>query len=274
MFKNKTFYNQHIKKAIIAFGTIFNNINIERKDSDGVVNQSLRVPLAYSTKQKFLSRIRAVPDEQFRDVQLILPRMGFEITSLTYDPSRKISPIQKNRAVGAGDDTNTVRQSFVSTPYNMQLSLYVFAKNQEDALQIVEQIFPYFNPDFNVTVNELPELGIKRDIKITLDSVDYEDQYEGDFSQRQSIIWTLNFNMRINFFGYVGSATVIKESIARLYTDINLDALKQVKVSGAVGSDGTINKELTPADDYDYITNILESFEGEDVGWKSIWEIR
>ena len=177
MFRGQSFYHQHIRKAVIAFGTIFNNINIERKNSSGVIVQALRVPLAYSTKQKFLTRISRVPDATTRgEVAITLPRMGFEIDGLQYDPSRKVSVINRNKAVGEGDDTNTVRVAFNSTPYNMNLALYIFAKNQEDGLQCLEQIIPYFNPDFNVTINDLPELWIKRDIKITLDNVMYEDK--------------------------------------------------------------------------------------------------
>ena len=178
MFKNVQFYHEHIRKAIVAFGMVFNNIRIARDDTAGNIAQVMRVPLAYSTKQKFLSRIALIPDAESRgEVAIVLPRMGFEIQQLTYDPARKVSPIQRNKAVGVGDDANTVRSSFVSTPYNMSVSLYVFAKNQEDGLQIVEQILPFFNPDFNVTVNEMPSLNIKRDIKITLDGIDYDDNY-------------------------------------------------------------------------------------------------
>ena len=177
MFKDKSFYHSHIRKAVIAFGTIFNNINIERKNSSGAVAQTIRVPLAYATKQKFLTRINRVTDSTTRgEVAITLPRMGFEIQGIQYDPSRKTTIINKNKAVGTGDDTNTVRVAFNSTPYNMNLALYVFAKNQDDGLQAVEQIIPYFNPDFNVTINDLPELGLKRDIKITLDNVMYEDE--------------------------------------------------------------------------------------------------
>lgn len=267
MFKNKTFYHKHVKKAVVAFGMIFNNINIERANADGIVQQTLRVPLSYSTKQKFLARIQSIPDELARgEVAITLPRMGFEIQSFTFDPARKISPIQRNRAVGEGDDVNTVRTTFVSTPYNMNMSLYVFAKNQEDALQIVEQILPYFNPDFNVTVNELPVMGIKRDIKITLDSVDYDDQYEGDMSARQSIIWTLNFTMRLNFYGHVSNADVIKKAITKLYGNENLtyNTVKST-VSIADATTGAEDLTLTPADDYDFVKELLEDFEGDNV---------
>ena len=230
MFRNRQFYHEHIKRAIVAFGMIFNNININRVDGSNVTQQVIRVPLAYSTKQKFISRIAQIPDTESRgEVALVLPRMGFEIQQFEYDPARKISPIQKNKAIVSGDSTTAVSRSYVSTPYNMSLSLYIFAKNQEDGLQVVEQILPFFNPDFNVTVNELPELGIKRDIKITLDSIDYDDSYEGTFADRQSIIWTLNFTMRLNFYGYVSDQGIIREAIANAYAETNLENIANSK---------------------------------------------
>ena len=263
MFKDTQFYHEHIRKAIVAFGMIFNNIRIERKNSSGEIAQVMRVPLAYSTKQKFISRIAQIPDAESRgEVAIVLPRMGFEIEQLTYDPSRKVSPIQRNKAVGTGDDVNTVRTSYVATPYNMSLALYVFAKNQEDGLRIIEQILPFFNPDFNITVNELPALGIKRDIKITMDSIDYDDNYEGDLADRQSIIWTLNFTMRLNFYGPVTNSNVIKESIAKLYEKDDFLNVR-VKSTSTIGNNGVVDKTLTPADEYEYITSILESFGDE-----------
>ena len=148
--------------------------------------------------------------------------MGFEILGFNFDPSRKISPVQKNLAVGSGQAENTFKKGFVSTPYDMQMGLYIFAKNQEDALQIVEQILPYFNPDFSVTVNDLPELGIKRDIKIVMDSVAFEDDYEGDFDSRRSIIWTMTFTMKLNYYGFVGNQGFIKKSIAKTYENSDM----------------------------------------------------
>jgi len=263
MFKDTQFYHEHIRKAIVAFGMIFNNIRIERRNSSNEIAQVMRVPLAYSTKQKFISRIAQIPDAESRgEVAIVLPRMGFEIEQLTYDPSRKVSPIQRNKAVGTSDDVNTVRTSYVATPYNMSLALYVFAKNQEDGLRIIEQILPFFNPDFNITVNELPALGIKRDIKITMDSIDYDDTYEGDLADRQSIIWTLNFTMRLNFYGPVINSNVIKESIAKLYEKEDFLNVR-VKSTSTIGDDGVVDKTLTPADEFEYITTILESFGDE-----------
>ena len=262
MFRDQQFYHQHIRKAVIAFGTIFNNINIERKNAAGAVAQTLRVPLAYSTKQKFLTRIARVPDATTRgEVAITLPRMGFEIDQLNYDPARKISLINKNRAIGSGDDAQTVRYAFNSVPYNMGLSLYIFAKNQEDGLQCLEQIIPFFNPDFNVTINDLPELGIKRDIKITLDNVTYEDQYEGEFDARLSVIWTLNFTMRLNFYGNVANADVIKKAIASIYNDPNFSLDNTATMNRVRQTISVIPGSATPADYYSFLEEFDEQFE-------------
>jgi len=263
MFKDKTFYHSHIRKAIIAFGTIFNDINIERKNSAGAIAQTLRVPLAYSTKQKFLTRIARVPDTSTRgEVALTLPRMGFEINGLNYDPGRKVAPINRTRVVGTGDDTSTVRSVFASAPWNMDLALYIFAKNQNDGLNIIEQVLPYFNPDFNVTINDLPEMGIKRDIKITLDNVNYEDEYEGEFANRISVIWTLNFTMRLNFYSHVANVDVIKQAVIDAYNDPELSLDKVALSSGRARVKATVDPQsATPADSYTFLEEFDENYE-------------
>ena len=263
MFKDKTFYHSHIRKAIIAFGTIFNDINSERKNSAGAIAQTLRVPLAYSTKQKFLTRIARVPDTSTRgEVALTLPRMGFEINGLNYDPGRKVAPINRTRVVGTGDDTSTVRSVFASAPWNMDLALYIFAKNQNDGLNIIEQVLPYFNPDFNVTINDLPEMGIKRDIKITLDNVNYEDEYEGEFANRISVIWTLNFTMRLNFYSHVANVDVIKQAVIDAYNDPELSLDKVALSSGRARVKATVDPQsATPADEYKFLEEFDEAFE-------------
>ena len=258
MFKNVQFYHQHIKKAITAFGTIFSNININRIDGNDVTQQVLRVPLAYSTKQKFLSRIRTTADERKDLTAILLPRMGFEIQSFQYDVARKVSPIQNNKAIIDGAPATGVSRSFVSTPWNMTLSLYVFAKNQEDGLQIIEQILPFFNPDFSITVNELPELGIKRDIKITLDSVNYDDNYEGELAARQTIIWTLDFTMRINFYGNVSNQKIIREAIANAYT--GLESETGTKITASIEATGDVDP-ATPADPHIFVVNFEDVYE-------------
>ena len=260
MFKDQSFYHQHIRKAIIAFGTIFNNINIERKNSAGAVAQALRVPLSYATKQKFMTRIARVTGTDTRgEVAITLPRIGFEIQGINYDPSRKTTVIQKNKAIGTGDAASTVRTAFNSAPFNMNLALYIFAKNQDDGLQIEEQVLPYFNPDFNVTINDLPELNIKRDIKITLDNVGYEDEYEGDFANRLSVVWTLNFTMRLNFYSNVENVGIIKKVIADIYNDptmsLNLGNLKS-SITAYVNPE-----DASPLDAYQFVEEFDDNFE-------------
>ena len=188
--------------------------------------------------------------------------MGFEINGLNYDPARKVAPINRTKVVGTGDDTNTVRSVFASAPWNMDIALYIFAKNQNDGLACIEQILPYFNPDFNITINDLPEVGIKRDIKITLDSVQYEDEYEGEFANRLSLIWTLNFTMRLNFYSHVNNVDVIKKAIADIYADpeMTLDTNKLAANRGRLTVSVNPNT-ATPADTYSFLEEFDEAFE-------------
>ncbi len=255
MFLRQHFYHQHIRKAIIAFGTIFNQLTVKRFNSDQEVVQSVRVPLSYSPKNKFLARIAEVPSTTTQAAAIILPRMGFEITGLQYNPARKINLLTKNVAVGQGDDPNKLRAQFTSTPYDMNVSLYIMAKNQDDGLQIIEQIIPFFNPDFCVTVNDIPEMGIKRDLQIILDNISYEDNYEGDYLQRRSIIWTINFTLGLNLYGPVEQQNIIRTSIANTYTDIDQPNYQQQYQVTTNPNDATV------VDDWDYVEQFDEVYE-------------
>jgi hypothetical protein len=218
---NSKFYWGTIRKAIVAFGNTFNNIHIDRKDENSDVIQTLKVPLSYAPTQKFLARIKQLPnpDTEVR-TEVVLPRMSFEMTSIQYDPSRKIAPTQANRV----NNTSTVTQTkqFAPAPYNMGISLYLYSRNQHDALQIVEQILPYFNPDFNLTLKAVPDLNIKNDLPIILDGINYEDDYENDFMSRRMIIWTLNFTLKLNFYGPVDRQGIIRTAVANTYSNEEL----------------------------------------------------
>lgn len=255
MFLRQHFYHQHIRKAIIAFGTIFNQITVKRFNADQEIVQSIRVPLAYSPKNKFLARIAEVPSTTTQSTAIILPRMGFEITGLQYNPAKKINLLTKNVAVGQGDDPNTLRTQFTSTPYDMNVSLYIMAKNQDDALQIVEQILPFFNPDFCVTITDIPAMGIKRDLQIIMDNISYEDNYEGDYMQRRSIIWTLNFTLGLNFYGPVEQQAIIRTSIANTYTDTEQTNYQQKYQVTTTPGDAAVT------DDWDYVEQFDEIYE-------------
>lgn len=217
MIDNTIFYHSTIRKTVVAFGTIFNNIHVERRDAAGAVQQTLKVPLSYGPKQKFLLRIRQQPDFQTRRIELSVPRLGFEITSLNYDESRAVAPSAQVQYVTSPTSMN---KAYAPAPWNIDFALHVYVKNQDDGLQILEQILPFFKPNYDVTLNNMPSLGLKQELPITIGSVTYEDVYEGDYSERTSIIWTLTFKAKMNLFGPVSEAGVIKKVIATVYPNM------------------------------------------------------
>jgi hypothetical protein len=229
---------------------MFNNIHIDRLNADGSTAKTIRVPLAYAPKQKFLARIEAQPQSFEQNFQSFLPRLSFEMVGMQYDPNRRVSIVQQNRALN-GSSTTTLNTQYAPTPYNINMALYVYGKNQDDGLQIIEQILPYFNPDYNLTLNAIPAMGIKNDLPIILDGITYDDQYEGDFSTRRSIIWTLNFTMKLNFYGPVNRQGIIRTTNVKTYSD---EALTNTQTSYTAAVDPTT---AVPGDDI----NIIDSFE-------------
>ena len=208
-----------MRRMTIGFGQIFNNIQIKRRDSAGNITQSIKVPLAYAPKEKFLARLDAQPNLQEREFAITLPRMSFEISGISYDSSRKLTRVQKFKHVKAGNDGKVLNYNYVPVPYNISYNLYSFTASAEAGLQIIEQILPFFQPDYTVTVSAVPELDIKRDIPIVLNSVNYEDTYSGDFTQRRAVIYTLGFTAKTYLFGPASTQKVVKEVQSDLYTD-------------------------------------------------------
>ena len=214
------FYHETMRKIVVSFGTLFNNIQIVRKNSTGTIVQSMKVPLAYGPQQKFLARINADPALGAK-VAVTLPRLGFEMTGITYDPTRKLNRVQKFRKVKSStDDSNKLDTQYMPVPYNINFTLYAMAKNSDDALQIVEQILPFFQPDYTLTINDMADMGIKRDVPIILNDVSYEDNYQGDFTERRAIIYTLAFTSKFYLYGPVTSSSVIKTVQVDQYTDL------------------------------------------------------
>ena len=161
----------------------------------------MKVPLAYGPKQKWLSRLDADASLDTK-VAITLPRLGFEIQNLAYDPTRKLNRVQKFKKVkSSSDDSNKLDSQFMPVPYNLDIELYAMAKNSDDALQIVEQVLPFFQPDYTLTINDMADMGIKRDIPIVLNSVSYEDSYRGDYAERRAIIYTLAFTSKFYLYG-------------------------------------------------------------------------
>jgi len=185
------FYHQTSRKMVVAFGSLFNNIEVRRTDSSDAVTEVIKIPLSYGPKDKMLVRISQDPSLN-PNVALTVPRMGFELTSMTYDGARKLNTMGRNVKKG----TTGLKKQYNPVPYNWDFSLYVFVKNAEDGTQILEQILPFFTPDFTVTMTLVSGMTVKMDIPLVLNSVTSEDSYEGDFATRRSIIWTLSFLMK------------------------------------------------------------------------------
>ncbi len=218
------YYHQIIRKTIIAFGTLFNQIYINHKDKDGNTYNEFRVPLAYGPSQKFLARIDQQADLN-KPVQITLPRISFEMNSLQYDATRKAGVTQTFKA---SDGTN-LKKVYLPVPYNIGFEVNILTKLNDDALQIIEQILPYFQPAFTITVDLVESIGEKRDIPVVLESVNFQDDYEGDFSTRRSLIYTLQFTAKTYLFGPVADTTegLIKKVQVDQYTSTDRTSAKR-----------------------------------------------
>ena len=212
------YYHEIIRKTIVSFGTLFNAISIRHDDKSGNTYSELKVPLAYGPSQKFLARLEQQADLN-KPVGITLPRMSFEMNSVSYDSSRKSGVTQTFKA---SDGTN-VKKVFMPVPYNIGFELNILSKLNDDALQIIEQILPYFQPSFNLTVDLVKSIGEKRDIPIVLDSINFQDDYEGDFSTRRALIYTLGFTAKTYLFGPVAESTsgLIKKVQVDYSTDMD-----------------------------------------------------
>ncbi len=255
------FYNEITRKNIIAFGTLFNNITLKKKDPEtGNVLEEEKVPLAYGPKQKFLTRLEQNPDVE-RKVAITLPRLYFEMTGIDYDPTRKTSPIQKYRNI-IDDNGNEVKVQYVPVPYNMTFELGIIGKSQDDALQIIEQILPYFQPSFSVTLNMIPDMDEKRDVAIVLNNISYDDQWDDSFLNRRYITYTMTFTAKTYFYGpYTQSDVIRKAIIYETLGDLavnrrNIERTYSPKAKTDINNDGQIDAAddalLTADDDFGF----------------------
>ena len=220
------YYHEIMRKTIVSFGTLFNQLYIRHDDAAGNTYSELKVPLAYGPAQKFLARLEQQSDLN-KPVQTTLPRMSFEMTSVNYDSTRKVGVTQTFKA---SDGTN-MKKVYMPVPYNVGFELNVLTKLNDDALQIVEQILPYFQPSFNLTVDLVKSIGEKRDIPIVLDSINFQDDYEGDFSTRRALIYTLTFTAKTYLFGPIAESSegLIKKVQVDYYPDTNTKTAKRVQ---------------------------------------------
>ena len=238
-------YHEIFRKTIVAFGTLFNNIELRRQD------EVMKVPLAYGPKDKFLARLDQVPDPTNKRVQITLPRIGFEISGVSYDPTRKVAPTQKIKIPSTSTKN---KQMFMPVPYNISFELAIISKNQDDGLQILEQILPVFQPHYNLSIKLVPSMNETKDVPIVLQNIDYEDSYEGDFATRRAIIYTLQFTAKTFLYGPVTEPKIIKKASVDYYTSTDTaKAPREVRYQTTPTSlqdrDGTVVTTLSAATD-------------------------
>ena len=212
------FYHEIIRKTVIAFGTLFNDVHIRHQDAAGKDINEMKVPVSYGPRQKFLARIQQQPDLN-KATQLSLPRMSFEVNNITYDPSRKTGVTQTFKV----KDGKQVKKVFMPVPYNLGFELNILTKLQDDSLQILEQVLPFFQPGFTLSIDLVKSIGEKRDFPMVLDSINFTDDYEGNFETRRALIYTLNFTAKTFMFGPVADSTdgLIRKVQLDYYTDTN-----------------------------------------------------
>lgn len=215
------YYHEIIRKTIIAFGTLFNNIDIKHKTETGDDYSVIKVPIAYGPVEKFIARLEQKPDLRKR-VAITLPRLAFEMNSIRYDNSRKVSSMQSFKVLNTSDN-KIVNKMFMPVPYNIGIQLSIMTQYNDDALQIVEQILPYFQPSFNITVDLISSIGEKRDIPMILENINFKDNYESGYDEKRIIIYDLNFIAKTYLFGPVPDSTegFIKKVQVDYYTDTN-----------------------------------------------------
>ena len=247
------FYNEILRKTIISFGTLFNGISITHTDSSDATVNVTKVPLAYGPTQKFLARLTQQPDLN-RATAITLPRMSFEFTGMTYDPSRKVTTTQQI-VVQDPDSNADIKKVFMPVPYNMQFELAIMTKLNDDALQITEQILPYFQPAYNLSVQLVSGIKEKRDIPVVLENITFQDDYEGDFDTRRVLLYTLRFTAKTYLFGPVSSATK--------------DIIKKTTVSYLAGGSKSVERDIsysvTPRAIKDYTGDVITTLT-EDIG--------
>ena len=252
------FYNETIRRTVIGFGTLFNNVEIKKKNA-GEVIEAEKVALAYGPKQKFLYRLFENPSTQ--KVAITMPRMYFEMTGIQYDQARKTSPIQKYKTVVA-ENANEVRVQYVPVPYTINFELGILAKDQDTGLQILEQILPFFQPTFNITINMIPDMNEKRDVAITLDGINMEDEWDDSFLERRLVVYTLQFTAKTFLYGPYNKADIIRK--ATVYESIGDKAVgrRAVKMEYTPkakvdkNQDGQVDANddilITPDDDFGF----------------------
>jgi hypothetical protein len=242
MLSGSVYYHGIIRKSIVAFGRLFSDIYIDRKEGDsvsGTTVQRVQVPLAYAPKEKWLVRIEQDPELK-NNTYTTLPRMSFEITGYTYDSVRKVNRMQK---ITCGVGSESMNYVYTPVPYNIDISLYVLTKTQEDGLQIIEQILPTFTPEYTLAIKTVQDMNIVLDVPVILNSVSVQDDYDGDFQTRRFVTHTLNFTLKTSLFGPISGQGVINQVNANIGQNENFQNPNRVYVAEGDPATATVSSE-------------------------------
>jgi hypothetical protein len=232
MLGNANFYNRTIRKIVVAFGTVFNDIYLVRYTKDGVTaKETIKVPLNWGAKEKYITRLTSDPSLT-KSIATTLPRISFDMTGMSYDSSRKLPTTMRNFSA---NNSTSIKAQYVSVPYNFDFSLSIYVRNTEDGTQILEQILPFFTPDFSVTVDFIPSMEPKYDMPIILNSVSNEVDYEGEMMTTRMIIWNLEFTAKGHIWPPVKTGKVITSANTNVFIEPNSKLEQQVYVDFANG---------------------------------------
>jgi len=266
MLNNPPFYNRTIRKVVVAFGTMFNEIFLQRFNRDGTVRREIiKVPLSYGSKEKYLTRITADPNLT-KSVSTVVPRIAFDMTGIAYDNSRKQASLTRNFALDAENKLNT---QFAPVPYDFNFTLSIFVRNTEDGTQILEQILPFFKPDYTLTVNFIPEMGLTYDMPVILNSVSPTTDYEGDMMSTRLIVWDLEFTVKGYIWppvrkpgGLIGQFSNTSNTFGSVITNIynTTDADANNKIAEVIVQADPLDAE--PDDEFGFSETINEFYSG------------
>lgn len=261
------FYHERIRRSVGAFGSLFNNLYIVRKNASGGGTSSVKVPLAFAPKRKFIDRlIEDLKNEQniVHKISLTLPRSSFEIVGIQYDPSRQLPRTQFCTFTGVDDPTGSKKKVYTKTPYNIQFQLNIYGKNHDDCLQVVEQILPYFTPTYTLRIKPFDSLpSVVDDIPLTLNSVSFTDDFEGTLEQRRTIIYTLDFEMKMDLYGPVSEGKIIKQADINLFLPADSDEYASGWAQESIIRITTDPADVSPDSDYTYVETILKASDGD-----------
>jgi len=254
MLGNDHFYNRTIRKVVVAFGTMFNDIHLVRYNKAGTTAyEKFKVPLNYGAKEKYITRINADPTLT-KSIATSVPRMSFDMTGMSYDTARKLPSTVRNFAA---NNASTVKTQFVPVPYDFTFSLSIYVRNTEDGTQILEQILPFFTPDFNVTINFIPSMGKKYDMPVILNSVNTTTDYEGDMMSTRLITWDLEFTAKAYIWPPVIDAEVITQANSSIYLETRTKDAQKIYVDYANGVGYFATNEIVRVSDKNIYGEVL-----------------